>query len=257
MRKNSPVDVTRAITAPIAFGIIMIGLWQLFVTSLNIAPFIMPSPAAIFGQFTAHLDSVTTAALATGCNAIIGLCVGLVAGAILALLASAWRVIEWMSAPIVTILSVIPIVALAPILYTMFGSGENTGRQIVAALSAFVPIFYNTLAGLHQVRPVHYDLMRVYAVSRFEFARRVSIPGALPNLFTGLRIASSLAVISALVAEYLGGPSTGLGRAITTAASSSNYPLAWAFVLGSIILGLMFYIVTRLLEAAVSRRLRV
>ncbi len=63
-------------------------------------------------------------------------------------------------------------------------------------------------------------------------------------MFTGLRIASSLAVISALVAEYFGGPVGGLGKSITSAASSSNYPLAWAYVLGAILLGLVFYCVT-------------
>ena len=76
---------------------------------------------------------------------------------------------------------------------------------------------------------------------------------ATPYVFTGLRIASSLSVIAALIAEYFGGPVDGLGKAITTAAASSNYPLAWAFVLGSILLGLAFYAVTLVLELWVAR----
>ena len=84
-------------------------------------------------------------------------------------------------------------------------------------------------------------------------ARAVTLPTALPYVFTGLRIASSLAVISALVAEYFGGPVGGLGKSITTAASSSNYPLAYAYVVGAIVLGLVFYVATLLVELWASR----
>jgi NitT/TauT family transport system permease protein len=141
----------------------------------------------------------------------------------------------------VAALSVMPIVALAPVLYTMYGADVDTARQLVAGLAALVPVYFNTLRGLRQVRPVHRDLMRAYAASRRQQQLAVTLPTAAPYVFTGLRIASSLAVISALVAEYFGGPVGGLGKSITSAASSSNYPLAWAYVLGSILLGLVFY----------------
>jgi NitT/TauT family transport system permease protein len=98
--------------------------------------------------------------------------------------------------------------------------------------------------------------MRAYAASSWQISRTVTLPGALPYFFTGLRIASSLAVISALVAEYFGGPVSGLGKAITSAVSSSNYPLAWAFVLGAILTGLVFYSATYALEAAALARTR-
>ena len=114
----------------------------------------------------------------------------------------------------------------------------------------------NVLRGLRQVQPIHRDLMRAYAASSWQTARTVTFPGALPFFFTGLRIASSLAVISALVAEYFDGPVSGLGKAITSAASSSNYPLAWAFVLGAIFTGLVFYIATYALEALALARTR-
>ena len=91
------------------------------------------------------------------------------------------------------------------------------------------------------------------AATPVQQARAVTIPVALPYLFTGLRIASSLAVISALVAEYFGGPREGLGSAITTAAAGSAYARAWAFVIGAILLGLALFIVTSVLERIVSR----
>ena len=90
--------------------------------------------------------------------------------------------------------------------------------------------------------------------SGWQTARSVTLPGALPHAFTGIRIASSATVITALVAEYFGGPVSGVGNAITTAVSSSNYALAWAYVLGSILTGLVFYSIATLLEVAVTRR---
>jgi len=104
------------------------------------------------------------------------------------------------------------------------------------------------------VQPVHRDLLKAYAATPRQITRTVTIPGALPYLFTGLRIASSTAVIAAIVAEYFGGLQNGLGSRITSAASNSAYARAWAFVLGAILLGLVFYLATLALERAVARR---
>jgi len=98
--------------------------------------------------------------------------------------------------------------------------------------------------------------MRSYAASNWQATKTVTLPTAVPYVFTGLRIASSLAVISALIAEYFGGPVGGLGKSITSAASSSNYPLAWAYVLGAILLGLVFYCVTLGVEMWFTRHTR-
>jgi NitT/TauT family transport system permease protein len=196
---------------------------------------------------------VWESALTTALNALIGLVVGFVVGVVAAALAAAVRALDELSAPLVTAASVVPIVSLAPVLYTMFGASVETSRQLVAAIAVFIPVYFNTLRGLRTVRPVHRDLMRTYAASGWQATRTVTLPGALPFLFTGLRIASSLAVISALVAEYFGGPVGGIGKAITSAVSSSNYPLAWAFVVGAIVVGLVFYVATLALELIATR----
>ena len=243
----------RSIAAPAALGIAVLALWQVGVAVFDIKPFVLPGPISIGGQFGRSLESVWTGTQVTGANALVGLALGAVVGILAAILAALVRAVDHLSVPIVTAASVIPIVALAPVLYTMFGSGAQTARQLVAALAVFIPVYLNTLKGLRQVRPVHRDLMRAYAASPWQATRAVTLPGALPFLFTGLRIASSLAVISALIAEYFGGPIGGLGKSITSAAASSNYPLAYAYVLGSILLGLAFYAVTSSLERLASR----
>ncbi len=243
----------RTVLAPIIFGLLFLGLWQLLVTGLKIEPFIVPSPASIFAEFVGNLDTVVAGSLRTGANALIGLLVGTVSGVLAAIVASQLRLFDTLAAPTVAALSVMPIVALAPVLYTLYGADVETARQLVAALAVLIPVYLNTLRGLRQVRPVHRDLMRVYAATPRQQQLAVTLPTAAPYLFTGLRIASSLAVISALVAEYFGGPVGGLGKSITSAASSSNYPLAWAYVLGSILLGLTFYCVALAVETWFSR----
>jgi NitT/TauT family transport system permease protein len=239
--------------APAVLGVATIGAWQLGVEVLDIDPFIVPSPHAIWSEFVDSWSSIWHGMVGTGRNALYGLLIGAVVGIVGAVVANAVRVIDLMAVPIVAALSVVPIVALAPVLYTMFGAAANTARVIVAALAVTIPVYLNTLRGLRQVKAVHRELMQVYAAPPVFVARTVTLPTASPYVFTGLRIASSLAVISALIAEYFGGPVDGLGKAITTAASSSNYPLAWAYVLGSILLGLAFYLVTLLVELRVAR----
>lgn len=246
----------RAVLAPIVFGLAMLVLWQLFIMVFAIKPFVLPGPLAIAEQFGLKIEPVFSAMLVTAFNALIGLVVGTIFGIVAAVLAAAFRVLDSVSAPIVTAAAVIPIVSLAPVLYTMFGAGVQTARQLVAALAVFIPVYVNTLRGLRTSRPVHRDLMRAYAADRWQTTTTLTLPGALPFLLTGVRIASSLAVVSALVAEYFGGPVGGLGKAITSAVSSSNYALAWAFVVGAILTGLVFYLVTLGLEKLATRRHR-
>ncbi|WP_233245506.1 ABC transporter permease [Salinibacterium hongtaonis] len=247
---------TTRVIAPIVVGVVVLGAWQLAVTFGGVSDYLLPSPAAILGQVADFGDSMISAGIITGTNALVGLVLGSVFGILLALLAAATRLIDHMAAPIVAALAVIPIVALAPVLNTMFGADSQVGRQIIASLAVFVPVFINTLRGLRQTLPVHRDLMTSYAATPRQVMTTVTLPTALPFVFTGIRIGSSLAVISALVAEYFGGPRGGLGGLISTSAASSAYPRAWAYVLVSIIIGLAFYLVTLAAErVAVRRRL--
>ncbi|MEO6309541.1 MAG: ABC transporter permease subunit [Leifsonia sp.] len=244
----------RTAMAPVLLGLIVVAVWQIAVTALEIKPFILPGPFAIGEQFTANLANVWAGMVVTGRNALIGLIVGAVLGILASIVSALLRVFDEMAAPIVAAIAVVPIVALAPVLYTMFGAAAETARQIVAGLAVFVPVYFNTLKGLRQVSPVHRDLMRASAASRWQATKTVTLPTAKPYVFTGLRIASSLAVISSLIAEYFGGPVGGLGKSITSAAASSNYGLAWAYVLGSILLGLLFYCAALGLEKLVTHR---
>ena len=214
----------------------------------------LPSPTTIGVELVERWGIISNAMLITATNALIGLVIGALVAIVFAALAAAVKPIDGMLAPIVAAIAVVPIVALTPILNTMFGASSQFGRQAVAALAAFVPVFVNVLRGLRQTTPVHRDLLRASAASAAQTFRVLTLPTALPYLMTGLRIASSLAVIAALVAEYFGGPADGIGTAIATYAKSGRAALAWAFVAGGILIGLIFFLVTSLLEKLATRR---
>ncbi|WP_418277342.1 ABC transporter permease [Isoptericola jiangsuensis] len=242
------------VVAPVLLGVLALAAWQALVVGLELRPFVVPSPLSIATEVAEHADVIAAAALSTATNALVGLVVGVALALVAAAVAASVRVLDEMFSPLVAAAAVVPVVALAPVLYTMFGANAQTARVIVAAIVSFVPVYVNTLRGLRTVAPVHRDLMRVLAATRRQATRVVTLPGALPFFFSGLRIASSVAVISALVAEYFGGPVDGLGKAITSAVSSSNYPLAWAYVVGAVGIGLVFFAATAALERGVLHR---
>lgn len=242
------------IVAPVVVGLVILAVWILFVDVLHAAPRALPSPVAIVTEIGLHYDIIGEDMLVTATNALIGLAFGAVLAIALAALAATFRPIDGMLAPLVSAIAVIPIVAVTPILNTMFGASSQFGREAVAGIAAFVPVFVNVLRGLRQTQPVHRDVLRASAASGAQTFRMLTLPTALPYLLTGLRIASSLAVIAALVAEYFGGPADGIGTAIASTAKSGRAALAFAYVAGGIAIGLVFFLVTSLLERLATRR---
>jgi NitT/TauT family transport system permease protein len=242
------VNLLRRVAPPVLLGILAVVAWELTVSLGRIAPFILPAPSAIWAELVAQRQNVWEAALASGLNALAGLAWGTAAGVLAAMAASRFRLLSEVSVPLAAVLNALPIIALAPILNNMFESTSSVPRRLIAGIIVFFPVFINTLRGLREVDPTHRELMTSYAAGGWTFTRLVRLPGALPFVFTGLRQASSLAVIAAVVAEYFGGLQDGLGARITSAAAFTAYPRAWAFVVGACLLGLIFYLTTLLLE---------
>ncbi|TXK17008.1 ABC transporter permease [Homoserinibacter sp. GY 40078] len=251
MRGAVPTGWLR-IAAPIVVGVLGAFAWALYV-EFGDAPRALPGPADVASEFVLRWGIIWDEMLITATNAAIGLAVGTVLAVILAGLSATWRPIDGMLAPLVAALAVIPIVAITPILNTMFGASSQFGRQAVATIAAFIPVFVNVLRGLRQTRPVHRDLLRASAATGGQTFRKLTLPTAVPYLMTGVRVAASLAVISALVAEYFGGPADGVGTSIATFAKSGRASLAWAYVGGGILIGLAFFLVTALIERIVTR----
>lgn len=244
---------TRSVAPPIVFGVLFLLAWQGLVVAADIKPFVLPSPTAIWAAFTNDAPRIATAARNTGLNALIGLIGGTVVALVGAAVVVRVRTLDEMFTPLVAALATVPIVALAPLLNIVYPSTSALPRQIVVGISAFVPIFMNVVRGLRRISPVHAELMASYAASGWAILRTVRIPGALPYFFTGLRIAASLSVIAAVVTEYFGGLQNGLGARITSAVAATNYPRAWASVLGAVLLGLLFFLIALIVEKIATR----
>lgn len=238
----------RSAAPPVIVGLLVLAGWQTVVVAGRVAQYVLPAPSVIAERFWADRDIVWKVSLASGANALIGLVAGALAGIVAALLASRVRVLAEASIPMVAALNALPIVALAPIFNNMFATTSSIPRRLVVAIVVFFPIFLNTWRGLREVSPVHRELMESLAAGGWTVARKVRLPGSLPFFFTGLRQASSLAVIAAVVSEYFGGLQNGLGSRITSAAAVTAYASAWAYVVGACALGLLFYLAALLLE---------
>ena len=144
---------------PVAFGILALLLWELVVTLSGVPAFLLPAPSAIAAQVVAAFPTILATAAVTGGNALVGLVVGFVLGVGLALLAARSRIVSELATPLVSAAAAVPIVALAPVFTTMFGSTTELPRRLVVAVVVVVPVFVSTARGLAQVTPVHHDLM--------------------------------------------------------------------------------------------------
>ncbi|WP_327098460.1 ABC transporter permease subunit [Nocardia vinacea] len=237
----------------VVFGVGGLALWQVLTVVAGVPSFLLPAPTAIAKQFTENFDRIVDAATATGTNALIGLLVGAVVGIVAAMVAVRFRLVEGLLTPLAAAAAAVPIVALAPLLNSMYSTTTDTPRRMVVAIVVFFPMFVSTARGLRQVPQVQTDLMTSYAAGGWQITRTVRLPAALPYLFTGLRIAAPGAVIAAIIAEYFGGLQNGLGSRITSAAANTAYPRAWAYVVGAMIVGLLFLAVVLILEQLTRR----
>ncbi|PUB31792.1 ABC-type nitrate/sulfonate/bicarbonate transport system permease component [Promicromonospora sp. AC04] len=240
---------------PTAAWLVLVLVWQTATTLGGVEAYVVPRPTEIVAELFGNLGAVVPAALSTARNAVLGLLVGVTLALAGAALTAASHLLDDMTSPLVTAAAAVPVVSLAPVAYGMYGTDSEGARVAVAAVAVLVPVYLNTLRGLRTVEPVHRDLLRSYAATPWQATRTVLLPGALPFFFTGLRVASALAVVSALVAECFGGPATGLGTAITSAAASSHHGLAWAYVLSAMVVGLAFHLVVGQVEKLPETRI--
>ena len=238
---------------PVAFGIAVLLLWELVVVVGRVPAFLLPAPSAIAGQIGAQFAVIVPTTAVTGGNALAGLLAGFLLGLVLAVLAVSSRAFGELVTPVVLAASAVPIVALAPVFTTMFGSTTEIPRRLVVAVVVTVPVFVATARGLRQVPTVAAELMTALAATPWQRARFVRLPGAVPHIMTGVRLAAPAAVIAAIVAEYFGGLQNGLGSRVSSAAANTAYARAWAFVAASIVLGLLFHLAGSLAERLVTR----
>jgi NitT/TauT family transport system permease protein len=229
--------------------------WELLVGALNLQTFVFPKPSAILAALQANWASgrfaLLPSALATLQEALLGLAIGTVAGLAVALTTARWATARGILLPLAVAANAVPIIAFAPLLNNWFGLLNPLSKALMAAVLVFFPVMANVTRGLVQVDPAALELMRSYAASEWTILRKVRIPNALPYFFTALKVATTLSLIGAIVAEYFGGAASVLGRMIVQSASALKFDITWAAILFGAVTGITFYLVVVAVERLV------
>lgn len=199
----------------LSLGVAFIGLlaWELIVRWFNVPEYLVPAPAVIASRFVEAFPTVIPHFLTTGLEALIGFVIAAMVGFGIAVLFISWTPLEHALYPYAIALKSVPIVAIAPLLIIWFGNGLSP-KIIVAAIISFFPILVNSVRGLTAIDREHLDIFDSLAATRSQILLKLRIPSSLPYLFSGLRIAATLAVIGAIVGEFAGAD-RGLGYFIT------------------------------------------
>jgi NitT/TauT family transport system permease protein len=235
--KHSLVEWAPAL-AVFAIGILA---WQGLVAAFNVQEFLLPKPSVIAQTFWDERGTLWDAGIYTFKEALGGFALGSSLGILSALIFAAFRPLGTAFMPFAVAANAIPIIAFAPIMNDWFGLLNPFSKMAIAAVLCYFPVLINTVRGLTSVDPRSIELMRSYAAGRGTVFRRVRIPASLPHLFAGLKIASVLSMIGAIVGEYFGGPITALGVTILNASAYSNFPVAWAGIVMASAFGILFY----------------
>ena len=216
---------------PLGLIALLLGLWQIATSTgavadaFNLEPFLVPSTAEVASSLWEDRSLLADNAWVTLREILLGILCALVVGIGVAVLMHRWRVFRDAAYPLIVASQTIPIVVISPILLVWFGYGI-TPKIAVIALICFFPITVNAVDGLRSVDPQAVKLMRSLDASRWQRFWRVEAPAALPNLFTGMKIAVVVAPIGAVFAEWVGADA-GLGRLIQS--DLANYQVARQF----------------------------
>lgn len=232
----------RVSSPPVVAGVVILAAWQGVLTIAE--GFILPPPSDIGSSVIDNFGEIWDAARNTGFIIVSGLVTGVFFGAVAALLVTRFRLANEIITPLAVAVNAVPIIALAPVFNAWFGLLSPRSNQAIVVILVFFPVFINTTKGLTQVEPSQIELMESYAAGKWKITREVRIPNALPYFFTALKVASSLAVIAAIVAEYFGGRQDALGPMITQSAGLTRYDDAWAAVLAGTLIGMVLYVLT-------------
>jgi len=229
--------------------LLLVLLWEAVCRLLNVAPFLLPAPSAIAQRFAEKPMLFWVhgwfTLYETFAGFIIAVAVGLVAAAAIVVIPSIRDVLM----PILLIAQLVPKVAIAPILLVWFGYGVAP-KIVIAFLVAFFPIVVNTANGLAAVERELLDLGRSLEASRWQTFWKFRMPSALPELFSGMKIAITLAVIGAIIGEFVGGDK-GLGYLIIIANQELDTPLAFAALTVISVGGILLYVAIEGLERLV------
>ncbi|MFM2208980.1 MAG: hypothetical protein RIQ96_623 [Pseudomonadota bacterium] len=221
------------IAYPVAVGLLLLALWQGLVTGLELPPYLVPSPILMVKTLWTDWAALGTSLLVTVKVTVLAFVAATIVGVLISFLFVQSRRIETALFPYAVLLQVTPIVAVAPLIIIWF-KDPTLSMVICASLVALFPIISNTTLGLRSVEPDLQSYFVMNRATRVQTLLRLRIPSALPYFFGGLRISSGLALIGAVVAEFVagtGGTGAGLAYQILQAGFQLNIPRMFAALL--------------------------
>ncbi|MCD2173792.1 ABC transporter permease [Rhizobium sp. C4] len=237
---------------PAIFGLCLLALWELLTRGLAIPEILLPAPSIIVEAAANSLPIIAVDVWQTVFKEVLpGYAIGCGAGLIAAFLIDRSPFLKAGLLPLGNLVSALPIVGLAPIMIMWFGF-EWPSKAAIIVTMIFFPMLINTITGLTAAGHMERDLMRTYAASWPQTLLKLRLPAAWPFIFNALKINSTLAMIGAIVAEFFGSPSVGMGFRISTEMGRMNTAMVWAEILAAAIAGSLFYGIVALIERKVT-----
>ena len=223
------------------FGLWIVYFWQLLTVALDVPRVLLPAPWLIMQSLWDHVPTLTRDFFQTVVKAVVtGWVLGCSLGFGVALAIDRLPFLQRGLLPIASLTSTIPLVGVAPIAVMWFGFDWQS-KAAVVVLMTFFPMLVSTLAGLQASNRLERELMHSYAANYWRTLWSLRLPSAVPFLFSALKVNATLALIGAIVAEFFGSPTSGLGFRISTEATRMNMPLVWAAVVVSAVTGSLVY----------------
>jgi NitT/TauT family transport system permease protein len=252
--KPSDKTASRAIdlAIPLLFGAFVFYLWEVAVRGFGVPSVLFPAPSAIAVRFFGSpwmlwQDFFQTFIL----GVLTGYVIGCGAGFLVAVIAHRYTFLGRGLLPIGNFVSALPIVGVAPIMVMWFGFDWPSKAAVVVVIT-FFPMLVNTLAGLTAAGHIERDLMRSYGAGHRQTLQKLYLPAAMPFIFNALKINSTLAFIGAIVAEFFGTPTLGIGFRISIEAGRMALDVVWAEIALAAIAGMAFYGIVALAERATT-----
>lgn len=231
---------------PLLGVVVILAIWQSYTSLSGISPLVLPSPMEIASVSIRRYDLLLRQTWPTLVETILGFGLALLIGIPLAVLVVNSRLLNLALYPILVATQSIPKVAIAPIILVWFGLGISS-KLALAFLVAFFPIVVDTATGLQATPPGLLDLARALCASSRQVFFKVQMPAALPFIFAGSKVAITLAVIGAVIGEFVGSV-TGLGNLVLAANAQLDGPLAWAALVWLSALGILLFAAVALVE---------
>ncbi|MBS0564742.1 MAG: ABC transporter permease [Proteobacteria bacterium] len=237
---------------PALFGVTLLILWEGIVRGLNVPAVILPAPSAIWHTLTGSVPTLWEDFRQTILKGgLAGYVIGCGAAVATAILIDRSPFLQRGLMPIGNFVAALPIVGIAPILVMWFGFDWQSKAAVVVVM-VFFPVLVNTVAGLAASERMQRDLMATWGASYWQTLFKLRLPAAMPFIFNGLKIATTLALIGAIVAEFFGSPIVGMGFRISTAVGQLALDMVWAEIAVAALAGSAFYGLVALVEKTVT-----